>query len=241
MAQRPTMDTPVTHLIFAVRAVAQWYERNASKLEPVLGPEFAGKEEGEAAAQRLEDAQTTYQVEMRDDVAWTNEKDALVAKVGPLEDAITAGVEMAYYDDENLGDMLSDFDIGPASRIKTLPAAREALQTLLTALRSHEDKLRASMGNYGARLAEVEQLQARAGELFGGRDIESLETDRARRERKRAREACLEFVDRAVLAARMARVEHPELVDELDAVFADHVPQRTRAADPVDEPEPTGA
>lgn len=237
MAYGPNTSTPIADLVLTTREIAQWTGRNAAKLQAVVTEDFGGEDAGRAAAALLDGEEADYQTERRQDVAWTNEKDALIARIEPLEDAVTAGVEMAYYDDPDLHDMLRDFAIGPPSRIATLPKARAALQKLISGMESHEDALRGSMGKYDQVIEECRDLHQRAGDLSDTFGNEAAETRAAGRDRKTARQQCLDYIKRVELAARMARVDHPDLLDEIDAIYAKFVPQPTPAADP----EPTEA
>ncbi|QDG52684.1 hypothetical protein FIV42_18645 [Persicimonas caeni] len=241
MASGPDLKTPVSDLVLATREVAQWVGRNKAKFEGVVAADFGGADAGRAAAALLDGQEAEFQTERREDVAWTNEKNALVSRVGPLADVARSGVRLAYFEDENLDDVLKDFSTAHASDIRTLPRARRALQILEAGLTRHADELRGSMGHFDRVLEECKQLRERSIELSDAYGEETSETREAARERRTARVQCLEFIERVELAARMAQLDHPELLVELDAIYAEFLPQPEPSPAGGDQPEPTEA
>ncbi|QDG51115.1 hypothetical protein FIV42_10325 [Persicimonas caeni] len=234
MAARPHVNTPVDHIIMVLSALGMLCKRHKTAFSRVRGDDFDGEALARELKERLEEKEATYQTERREDVEWTNNKDEVVGRTAEMAVATKASVELGYHGDGDLDDRMADFKTPTPSKIRTLPTANNALRTMRAGLKHHASHLQKHVANYDEILAEVETLLQRVDELGNADAEEQAETRTAAHERDQAKEDALDFIDRLDLTARVASPWVGGILAELDAIFAEHVPQPN-----TDEPTPT--
>ena len=223
---RPTMTTPVETTVMVLRSSSSWAKEYDDHLRTIFGEDYDGEALAVELADALEEAESTYVQEQREDVGLTNRREAIVERTQRLVSSAVALATIAFSDEPNLDDLLGDFSAGPPSNIRSPQTARKALTRLEAAMAIHADAMSGRLANVEAFQEEMDEVIETFEEVREGDATESAETKAAYRERQEARENAVDFVRNLQLAAEATEFMQPAALENLHAIFETHVESR---------------
>lgn len=223
---RPDSRTPVDVVVLVTRAVANWYATHLTQIEEIVVLDADREQHGLQLAGTLDAAEAAFVGEQREDVALTNRRQEVIGRAETLTRSVRAGARRSFRTESNADDKLNDFGTGAPSTIRTGPVALKSLRRLSYGMRAHSDALSKRVRDFDALSDEVDALAKELASFGEAEATERAETTTAHRKRDQARQACLDYIDEAVLDAEMCQRKYPELLDRLYATFATHNPSR---------------
>jgi hypothetical protein len=229
---RPNQKTPVEIIVMVLRSAGTWTQKHQALLEHVFGPDYSGGEQAADLADALERAETDYVKEQREDVAMSNEREAIVERIRRVVSSARALAELAFSDHADPSEILSRFSDTPPSLIRSPRSAQDAMAQLQAAMELHADAMADRLANVESLETEIEDAARALDDVVATSALEAMSTKKAKRHRNILRKKSVELVRNLQLAAKASQYRHPYALEELQVIFTTHNPQRRKSAAP---------
>ncbi|TNE44712.1 MAG: hypothetical protein EP343_29050 [Deltaproteobacteria bacterium] len=222
---KPNSATPVVILLNILREIPAWYNDHKKALSEELGSGFDGAKQAKDLETKLEKSQDKFQQEQGEDRDVTDDRDAAIVEVRTLYRSVFSSVKRRAKKPGASKRMVSDFQIGQPSRVRTITQGQSFLAKLGTKIQLHKDALAEGKDRTGSWLQSIKALEARFQKVSADQTRESLETAQARESRNEVREQAINFVDDMYLAAESVLDISEDPFNELVHIFDTQNPE----------------
>jgi hypothetical protein len=237
---KPSSATPVVILLNILREIPRWYKEHRKALSEELGTGFNGEKQAKDLETKLEKSQETFQQEQGEDREVTDVRDTVVVEVRTLYRSVFSSVKRRAKKPGASKRMVSDFQIGQPSRVRSITQAQSFLKKLSNRIQLHQDALANDQDRTGTWLQSIKVLDAKLKQLSADQTRESLETSQARKARNEVRELAVDFVDDMYLAAESVLDISEDPFNDLVHIFDTQNPEtpaRSVSSAPVETEE----
>lgn len=234
---KPNSTTPVVILLNILREIPSWYKEHKTVLSEELGVGFDGEKQGKHFETQLDNAQDKFQQEQGEDRDVTDDRDAVIVDIRTLYRSIFSSVKRRAKNPGASKRMVSDFQIGQPSRVRSITQGQSFLTNLSNKIQLHKDALAEGKDRTGGWLKSINTLESRLKQVAADQTRESLETAQARKERNEIREQAIDFLDDMFLAAESTLEISEEPYNDLVHIFDTQNPEtpaRSANAAPVE-------
>jgi len=216
---RPSLSTPIDRTIETARAVATWHDTYDDVAKAAHGPSWDGKAQCLSVATQLESTDALLARELRDDIDGTRLRGEAITTTQRFLRATLASAQLAFEGDSALDAILRDFAAEAPSRVRSVGAARKAVNRAIKAIETHQTRLDATVARSARHLEDARKVLDLLN-AAGARDArEVIETRQATRAREEALAAALRLITLTQLAAEAMEVDQPEALADLFKLF----------------------
>ncbi len=222
---RPDIRTNPQIIATITRSIVGWYTDHQAALSREIAEEEAIAETAAKLADALEEANSAYLREGREDKTVLTQRNAVIQEIQVFERSLRASVARRLHNrpENERKRIQSDFERGRISNVRTIKAAQQRLESLSTALKVH----RASLSDVGQNRHD-EWTQSIEGFKATLRDVAELlgrekqETAQALVQREETRANTINFILLLDLAAQAIAHTNPEVYSSLRLLFDTH-------------------
>ena len=246
---KPDVTTNPTVILAILDGLPEWANEHAEVLSLELGEDEDLAGDAVKVAEALRGAQEVFLREQKEDKGVYTSRNTLIGEIQDFDRGVQASVtrRVGKLPKDVQGRVLSDFNLGAVSAVRTVPSAQNRLNALSTAVEVHARAIDA-VGRPRS-LAWLEKISGfqqglKANNL--GLSREKIETTDALQVRDEARATAINLLSDAELAARAVLSEDGRPLSSLDVLFDTHNPPRgggggTPEPTPATPPAPTPA
>lgn len=222
---KPNSTTPVVIVQNVLREIAPWFKQHSKELREELDIGFDGEKQAKELETSLNKTQDKFVQEQGEDREVTDERNATIVEVRTLYRSVFSSVKRRSKQPGASNRMVTDFQIGQPSRIRSITDAQSFLASLGNKISLHKDALAEGKDRTGTWLKRIQSLETKFNKITADRTRETRETTQARKERDEIREKAVSFIDDMCLTAESVLEISEKPFDDLINIFETQNPE----------------